>query len=57
MCGSYASHIPGAAIAALFRTQGDLPNLGPNWNTAPRQLAFVVRQHPESGERRLDALT
>jgi hypothetical protein len=56
LCGRYASHLPSSAIAALFRTQGALPNLGPNWNTAPTQAGFVVRRHPESGERRLDTL-
>jgi putative SOS response-associated peptidase YedK len=56
MCGRYASHLPSSAIAALFRTQGDLPNLGPNWNTAPTQAVFVVRRHPETRQRRLDTL-
>jgi putative SOS response-associated peptidase YedK len=56
MCGRYASDLPASQIAALFRTQGALPNLGANWNTAPTQAAFVVRRHPESGERRLDTL-
>jgi putative SOS response-associated peptidase YedK len=56
MCGRYASHLPSSAIAALFRTQGDLPNLGPNWNTAPTQAGFVVRRHPDTRQRRLDTL-
>jgi putative SOS response-associated peptidase YedK len=30
--------------------------MGPNWNTAPRQKALVVRRYPETGERHLDAL-
>jgi hypothetical protein len=46
MCGRFASRLPSLAIAALFRTQGDLPNLGPNWNTAPTQAAFVVHRNP-----------
>jgi putative SOS response-associated peptidase YedK len=46
MCGRYASDLPSSQIAALFRTQGDLPNLGPNWNMAPIQQAFVVRRNP-----------
>lgn len=33
-----------------------LPNLGPNWNVAPMLEALVVRRHPETGERHLDAL-
>jgi putative SOS response-associated peptidase YedK len=57
MCGRYASDLPASQIAALFRTQGDLPNLAPNWNTAPTDAAFVVRHHPQTGERRLDALS
>jgi putative SOS response-associated peptidase YedK len=57
MCGRYASHLPAAAIARLFRTTGPLPNLAPSWNVAPTQSAPVVRRHPETGERRLDLLT
>jgi putative SOS response-associated peptidase YedK len=44
-------------MARLFQTAGDIPNLPPNWNVAPTQQAMVVRRHPASGERRLDALT
>jgi putative SOS response-associated peptidase YedK len=43
-------------IRRLFRTQGELPSLGPNWNVAPTQPAMVIRRHPETGERRLDLL-
>ena len=32
------------------------PNLPPLWNVAPTDKATVVRLHPETGERRLDAL-
>jgi putative SOS response-associated peptidase YedK len=56
MCGRFASVLPPEAMRALFRTTGALPNLAPNWNVAPSQEAPVVRRHPESGERRLDAL-
>ena len=35
---------------------GELPNTAPSWNVAPKQAAMVVRHHPETGERRLDAL-
>jgi putative SOS response-associated peptidase YedK len=56
MCGRYASYLPHSEIAALFRTQGELPNLAPNWNVAPTQAAPVIRRHPETGERRLDLL-
>jgi putative SOS response-associated peptidase YedK len=56
MCGRYASYLPHSEIAALFRTQGELPNLAPNWNVAPTQTAPVIRRHPETGERGLDVL-
>jgi putative SOS response-associated peptidase YedK len=56
MCGRFASQLPPDAIARLFRTAGDVPNLGPNWNVAPTQAAMVVRRHPDTGERRLDTL-
>ena len=56
MCGRYASYLPHSEIAALFRTQGEIPNLAPNWNVAPTQSAPVIRRHPETGERRLDLL-
>lgn len=57
MCGRFAAQLPPELIARLFETTGDLPNLGPNWNVCPTQPALVVRRHPASGERRLDALT
>ena len=56
MCGRFASSLPPEAIARLFRTTGTLPNQGPSWNLAPTQDAMLVRRHPETGERRLDAL-
>jgi putative SOS response-associated peptidase YedK len=56
MCGRYASSQPPEFIARLFRTVNALPNLAPNWNVAPTQDAMVVRRHPETGERHLDAL-
>ena len=55
MCGRYASHLPPRAIGELFRAAG-WPNLAPNWNVAPTQDAAVIRRHPDTGERRLDAL-
>ena len=57
MCGRYASHLPAAAVAHLFRTTGPIPNIAPSWNVAPTQSAPVVRRHPETGERRLDLLS
>src|SRR5271170_4797591 len=56
MCGRYASYLPHSEIAALFRTQGELPNLAPNWDVAPTQAAPVIRAHPATGERRLHLL-
>jgi putative SOS response-associated peptidase YedK len=57
MCGRYASFLPPDLIARLFGTRNLLPNLKPTWNMAPTMDAPVVRRHPESGERHLDALT
>jgi putative SOS response-associated peptidase YedK len=57
MCGRYASFLPPDLIARLFGTKNPLPNLKPTWNMAPTMDAPVVRRHPESGERHLDALT
>ncbi len=57
MCGRYASFLPPELIARLFRTTNPLPNLPPTWNMAPTMDAPVVRRHPETGQRQLDALT
>lgn len=57
MCGRYASFLPPDLIARLFGTTNPLPNLKPTWNLAPTMDAPVVRRHPDSGERHLDALT
>jgi putative SOS response-associated peptidase YedK len=57
MCGRYASFLPPDLIARLFSTKNPLPNLKPTWNMAPTMDAPVVRRHPETGERHLDALT
>ncbi len=57
MCGRYASFLPPDLIARLFGTKNPLPNLRPTWNMAPTMDAPVVRLHPETGERHLDALT
>ena len=57
MCGRYASFLPPDLIARLFGTKNPLPNLKPTWNMAPTMDAPVVRRHPETGERHLDALT
>lgn len=57
MCGRYASFLPPELIARLFGTKNPLPNLKPTWNMAPTMDAPVVRRHPNSNERHLDALT
>jgi putative SOS response-associated peptidase YedK len=56
MCGRYANSLPPEHVARLFHTVNALPNLAPNWNVAPTQDAMVVRRHPETGARHLDAL-
>jgi putative SOS response-associated peptidase YedK len=56
MCGRFASILPPEFIRRLFAAEGDTPNLGTSWNLAPSQDALVVRRHPETGARRLDAL-
>ena len=57
MCGRFASTLPPERIREIFRTLGSIPNQAPSWNVAPTQAALVVRRHPETGERRLDALS
>jgi putative SOS response-associated peptidase YedK len=57
MCGRYASFLPPDLIARLFGTTNPLLNLKPTWNMAPTMNAPVVRRHPETGQRHLDALT
>ena len=57
MCGRFASQLPPDLIAKLFRTDGPLPNLAPNWNVAPTQPALVVRRDADSGERRVEVLS
>ena len=57
MCGRFSSTLSAEFIRRLFGTEGDVPNLGPSWNLAPSQDALVVRRHPETGARHLDALT
>lgn len=56
MCGCYASFLPPEAIARLFRTTNELPNIRASWNVAPTQQAMVIRRHPDGGARHLDVL-
>jgi putative SOS response-associated peptidase YedK len=55
MCGRFSSTLSAELLRRLFNTEGDLPYLVPSWNLAPSQNAMVVRRHPETGIRRLDA--
>ncbi len=56
MCGRFASQLAPELLRRAFAAMGDIPNTPPSWNVAPTQAALVVRRHPETGERRLDAL-
>ena len=56
MCGRYFQQRGPAAVARYFETVNPVPNLAPSWNRAPTQDALVVRRHPETGARHLDAL-
>ena len=56
MCGCFASQLAPQLLRRAFAAVGDIPNTPPSWNVAPTQAALVVRRHPETGERRLDAL-
>jgi len=56
MCGRYVQFLPAEALARLFGTVNPLPNLAASWNVAPTQQAPVIRLHPQSRERHLDAL-
>ena len=56
MCGRFASQLPPELLRQAFAALGDVPNTPPSWNIAPTQAALVVRRHPETGERRMDAI-
>ncbi len=56
MCGRFASQLPPELLRRAFAALGDVPNTAPSWNVPPTQAALVVRRHPRTGERRLDAL-
>ena len=56
MCGRYFQQRPPAEIAAYFEAVNPTPNLAPNWNRAPTQDGLVLRRHPDTGARHLDAL-
>jgi putative SOS response-associated peptidase YedK len=56
MCGRYFQQRGPASVARYFETVNPLPNIAASWNRAPTQDALVVRRHPETGARYLDAL-
>lgn len=56
MCGRYFQQRSSADIARYFGTTNATPNLVPSFNRAPTQDGLVVRRHPETGARHLDAL-
>jgi putative SOS response-associated peptidase YedK len=56
MCGRFFLQRDPAGLARYFRTVNPTPNQAASWNVAPTQTSLVVRRHPESGERHLDAL-
>jgi putative SOS response-associated peptidase YedK len=56
MCGRYSSYTPPDAIRRFVGAMNVAPNFEATWNLAPSQAGLVVRRHPETGERRLDAL-
>jgi len=56
MCGRYRQSRAPGEVAEYFETVNPLPNRAPSWNIAPTQVALVVRRHPETGARHLDAL-
>jgi len=56
MCGRYRLARDPREVAEFFDTVNVFPNTPPRWNIAPMQDALVVRRHPETGARHLDAL-
>lgn len=56
MCGRYRQARDPSEVAEYFETVNPFPNTRPSWNVAPTQDALVVRRHPETGARHLDAL-
>ncbi len=56
MCGRYFQQRGPAAVARYFEAGNPLPNLAASFNRAPTQDGLVVRRHPETGARHLDAL-
>ncbi len=40
----------------ILKAPANVSSIATNWNVAPTHAAMVIRRHPETGERRLDAL-
>ena len=56
MCGRYFQQRSSGDIARHAGVAGAIPNLPPSFNRAPTQDGLVLRRHPETGARHLDAL-
>ena len=56
MCGRFVSQLPPELMRRVFAIMGDIPDTPASWNVAPTQDVLVLRRHPVTGERRLDAL-
>ncbi len=56
MCGRYYQQRSSGEVARLFGVSGAIPKLPPSFNRAPTQDGLVLRRHPETGARHLDAL-
>ncbi len=56
MCGRYFQQRAAGEVARHFGVAGAIANLPPSFNRAPTQDGLVVRRHPETGMRHLDAL-
>src|SRR5260221_1691980 len=57
MCGRFQASSSPAELARWFKTTGPIPNMRQRYNAAPTQDLPIVLRDPESGERRLDALS
>ena len=56
MCGRYFQQRGSGEVARYFETVNAVPNLPPSYNRAPTTEGLVVRRHPDTGARHLDAL-
>ena len=56
MCGRLLQARSANEAARYFAAVNAIPNLPPSFNRAPTQDSLVLRRHPETGARHLDAL-